>query len=353
MPRGRLGVRVGLAQQRDQPRPPGVGDPGLGAVDDVAVAVPAGARPSGWPAGRSRRRARSAPSWPGSRRSPSSAGTSPAAPRAEREQQLADHRVPAHRARQAHPAARQLGGDQGVAGHGDPAVAPRRGDRQPEDAKLLHLLDELFRVGIGVLKVPHDRPDLTVDPVGDRIDDRPFLNGQGGHVRTAGGQRRRRANRADGQLDDAVVRWLARGDDRRGANAGRTRRYSKDVSVASGACIRGRSRASNASSGPWIEAGITLFAGGVRKVVVDAVTVVGQCTEAEEQHRVGRDLAAPVSCLPPGGDPPAPLPGGRASPVAPWRTGRRCPAPRRRPGRHPRLARCEPSRTPSRRCGLT
>src|SRR5450759_975173 len=36
------GRRVGLAEQGDQARPAGVGDPGLGAVDDVLAAVPQG-----------------------------------------------------------------------------------------------------------------------------------------------------------------------------------------------------------------------------------------------------------------------------------------------------------------------
>src|SRR4029077_17948505 len=37
------------------------------------------------------------------------------------------------------------------------------------DAELLHLLDELVRVGVGVLQVAHHRADLAVDEVPDEL----------------------------------------------------------------------------------------------------------------------------------------------------------------------------------------
>jgi hypothetical protein len=97
---------------------------------------------------------------------------------AELAEQLRDHGVPAHRAREAHPAARELGGDQRVAGHGHRGLAVGLTDGQPEDAQLLHLLDELLRVNVLVLQLAHDRPDLAVDPVADGVDDGLLLGVQ-------------------------------------------------------------------------------------------------------------------------------------------------------------------------------
>jgi hypothetical protein len=58
--------------------------------------------------------------------------------------------VAAHRARQAHPAAGQLGGDKGIARHGHWRLTPGITDRQPEYAELFHLLDETIWVAAGV-----------------------------------------------------------------------------------------------------------------------------------------------------------------------------------------------------------
>src|SRR5260370_1105917 len=45
------------------------------------------------------------------------------------------------------------------------------GDGQPEDAKLLHRVDELARVGVAVLEIARDRTDAGLDPVVDDRDD--------------------------------------------------------------------------------------------------------------------------------------------------------------------------------------
>ena len=81
----------------------------------------------------------------------------------------------AHGAGQAHPAARQLLGDSGVAGRGDADLAPRLGYGETEDAELLHLLDQLLGIGVRVLELPRDGPDLPVDEVADDLDDRGLL----------------------------------------------------------------------------------------------------------------------------------------------------------------------------------
>ena len=94
------------------------------------------------------------------------------------DEQLGHHGVPAHRARQAHPAAGEFLGHRGVALRGHLGLAPRLGDRQAEDAELLHLPDQLLRVGVGVLKLAHDRPDLAVHELAHQRDDGGFLVGQ-------------------------------------------------------------------------------------------------------------------------------------------------------------------------------
>ncbi len=79
---------------------------------------------------------------------------------------------------QAHPAASQLLGDQRVAGRADLRLAPRLRDGQAEDAQLLHLLDELLRVGVGVLELAHHRLDVAVDELAHQLDDRALFLGQ-------------------------------------------------------------------------------------------------------------------------------------------------------------------------------
>src|SRR5215207_3922497 len=74
----------------------------------------------------------------------------------------------ADRPGQAHPAARQLLGHprETRRTHLDAAVIG--GHEQPEEPELLHLLDELLRVGVGLLEVPHPRPDALVDELADQ-----------------------------------------------------------------------------------------------------------------------------------------------------------------------------------------
>ena len=168
------GVRVGLDQQRGQPGPARVGDPHLGPVDDVIRTVPACHRPHGLQVGAAARLGQR-------HRGAQLAGGHPRQVGvlllvgAVRQQQLRHHRVPAHRPGQAHPAAGQLLGDPRVAGRADLGVSPRLGDGQAVDAELLHLLDELVRVGVGVLEVAHHGPDLAVDEVPDEPDHGPLV----------------------------------------------------------------------------------------------------------------------------------------------------------------------------------
>jgi hypothetical protein len=82
---------------------------------------------------------------------------------------------------QPHPAACELLGDEGVALGGDRHLTPGFLDGQAEDAELFHLLDQLLGVGVVVLEVAHDRPDLAIDELAHRGDDETFLGAELGH----------------------------------------------------------------------------------------------------------------------------------------------------------------------------
>ncbi len=60
--------------------------------------------------------------------------------------------------------------------------ARRDGDGQAVDAELLHLLDQLVRIGVGVLELAHHRPDLAVDEVPDELHHGPLVLVQLIHV---------------------------------------------------------------------------------------------------------------------------------------------------------------------------
>ncbi len=78
-------------------------------------------------------------------------------------QQVRDDEVrvedPGHR----HPAARDLLDDQRVGEERLAETAELLGDHQAEQAHLLHALDDLGRVLVGVLQLGRDRQDLLVD----------------------------------------------------------------------------------------------------------------------------------------------------------------------------------------------
>ncbi len=96
--------------------------------------------------------------------------------------ELGDDSVTAHGAGQAHPAACQLLGDLDVAGGGHGNLAIGLGDRQAEDAKLLHLLDQLLRVCVGVFQLSGNWTDVTVDERAHGVDDRLLFFVQSAHA---------------------------------------------------------------------------------------------------------------------------------------------------------------------------
>ncbi len=215
----RLRGGIGLAQQRDQPRATRVGDPRLGTVDDQLVAVALGGRRhrlqvgAAAGLGQRHRRADLTGGQPGQVLALLLLG-------AEQGQQLGDDGVPAHRTRQRHPSAGEFLGDLDVAGHRHrrSAVLFRHGE--PVDADLLHLLDPLLGVLVGVLDLLHRRLDLPIDEVADGLDQKSLFVVQVGH---GGTLRRGRATRTRETLYGHFVDQV---------RALSTRRHSFDVVIA-------------------------------------------------------------------------------------------------------------------------
>jgi hypothetical protein len=86
--------------------------------------------------------------------------------------------VAAHGPGEAHPAARELLGDGGVAGSRDADLPPGLWDRETEDPQLLHLLDQLLGIGVAVVELLRHRSDLSIDEVADDLDDRRLLRAE-------------------------------------------------------------------------------------------------------------------------------------------------------------------------------
>ncbi len=176
-----FGGRVGLAQQRNQARHAGVGDPGLGTVDQVAAVDRCGDRAD-------RLQVRAAVGFGERHRRPQLTGGHARQVAllllvgAEPQQQFRHHRVTTEGSRQRHPAAADLLGDLGIAARRHGRFAVRLGDRQPVHAHLLHLLDQRRRIGVGVFEFVDDRAHLVVDPARHQLDDLLLLGAELRHL---------------------------------------------------------------------------------------------------------------------------------------------------------------------------
>ena len=89
--------------------------------------------------------------------------------------------MPADGAREAHPAAGELLGDQHVAGGGDRVPAVRFRDRRSEQAETLHLVDELVRVLVRVLEVADGGAHVVVNELAGDGNGQAFLFAQNRH----------------------------------------------------------------------------------------------------------------------------------------------------------------------------
>ena len=75
------------------------------------------------------------------------------------------------------PAARELFDDQRVGGEVEPHAAVLLGDRDSEQAELLHLLDDRLGELVLVVVLLGVREDLVVDEAADHLDDRLLIVG--------------------------------------------------------------------------------------------------------------------------------------------------------------------------------
>ena len=94
--------------------------------------------------------------------------------------QVRGDRVRVHDARQRHPAVRELLDHADVREEVEPEAAVLLGDRDPEQAERLHLLDDRLGIGVGVLQLGRDRDHLAGDEAPDGLDELPAHLGIGG-----------------------------------------------------------------------------------------------------------------------------------------------------------------------------
>ncbi len=179
------GALVGPRQQRDQVGAGPVGQPHLGAVDDVAVAVTD--RP-----GLDRGDVRAEVGLGHGERAADLAGRHP---RQERRLLLGGAVLPDHvghdevgvdDAGDAHPAARDLLDHERVGQQRLAKTAVVLGNHQAEQAHLAHARDDVGRVLVGVLERLRVRDDLPVHELPDRGQDLLLDVGQSGGLRETG-----------------------------------------------------------------------------------------------------------------------------------------------------------------------
>ena len=167
---GLLGALVGLDEHRGEVRRAAVGQPHLGAVDHVVVAVGLRAGLDGRDVGAQVRL-----------RHGEGAGHLPGRELrqvllllllgAVVDDHVADDEVGVDDARDAHPPARDLLDDQRVGRQRLAQTAVLLRDHEPEQAHLLHPVDDRLRVLVGVLELLGVRDDLLVHVVADGGED--------------------------------------------------------------------------------------------------------------------------------------------------------------------------------------
>ena len=190
---------LGACRQGDDGGALPVGDPGLGAVDDVLVAVPPGAARdvARVAAGVGLREGEGAAAFPaGHVRQPAALLLLVAVG----EDQGGGHGVGVHDAGQAHPAVGELLDHADVGQEVEPEPSVRLGDGDAEEAEVAHLLDDPGGEGVGPLELGGDGDDLASDERADRPDDlgpdRFVRSGRLRHLRSRRAARPRRPGRA-------------------------------------------------------------------------------------------------------------------------------------------------------------
>jgi hypothetical protein len=188
----RLGRRVGLDQKREAGSADAVGDPGLGAVDQVVLALAHGARPDRLQVGAGVGLGQRQPAPELAGRKAGQEGLLLGAG-AEALDDLGHDQMGVEVAGQRDPDLGDHGDDPGIGQRrqAEPAMFGRNG--RAEQAERLHLLDQLGRATIRPLELRHARADVALEPAPDRVEDRSLL-GSG----TLGQRFRPRAARCPG-----------------------------------------------------------------------------------------------------------------------------------------------------------
>jgi hypothetical protein len=170
----RLRVRVGLDQHRQRVGMAGVGDPGLGAVDDIVVAHSPRHRGDALEvAARLRLGERDA-------RAPLAGAEIRQPPqalfgRAVFRQHQRGQGMRAQDSGHAHPCLRDLFEDDRVGDRVDGDAPVLLGHQHSEQAHLLHLVDDLFRVAAGQLPLARDRADALAGKIAHEVPERGLL----------------------------------------------------------------------------------------------------------------------------------------------------------------------------------
>ena len=159
----RLGLRIGLHQQREAGALDAVGDPGLGAVDDVVIALAPGGHPDALQVGAGVGLGQCKPAANVSARK----GRQPApllrlgAEFLDRECQ---HQVGVEDAGDRHPDRGDAHDDLRIGRGGQAEAAVVGADGGAEQAERLHLRDDLGRPAIRVIVLLDDRPHVALEP---------------------------------------------------------------------------------------------------------------------------------------------------------------------------------------------
>ena len=90
-------------------------------------------------------------------------------------EQVHGHEVGVEDARERHPAPAELDPGQRVGHQVEPGAAVLLGNGEPEQAELLHPLDDLLGELVPVLELVGDRDDLLLDEVPNGLDDGALL----------------------------------------------------------------------------------------------------------------------------------------------------------------------------------
>ena len=174
------GLRVGLDEQREHLAVDAVGDPGLGAVDEVGVV----ARAHG--AGADRLQVGAAVGLGQRQPAAQLAGGEARQPGAllllgaDALDAGRHDQVRVEDAGQRHPHLRHPLHDARVGGGRQPEPAVGRADGGAEQAQRLHLLHHVRGVDVVVLQRAHVRAHVPLQPLADRVEDRGFVFAGGG-----------------------------------------------------------------------------------------------------------------------------------------------------------------------------